>query len=108
MPSLLEDDDDDDDVAKVSKNELSWYYVPHGCDSNSLFMWAYLSLFLPKDQMQRIQILYYNDHFGCIDMDENLNRLFAYILVRLWENPSIMVVNNSERPYLRKICHHQQ
>ena len=49
--------------------DLEWYYIPHQCDLMALISWSYLKYAKPYDI---IDILYYPDHFVCVDQKNKI------------------------------------
>lgn len=52
---------------KYKQGDLEWYFLPHYCDMYSLFIREYLKRVYPQ---KKIDILYYLDHFICVDQVE--------------------------------------
>lgn len=57
----------DGDKFKFSKNSLEWLFIPHDCSIYVLIEWICLIHALPNN---KIDILYYVDHFVCIDQQQ--------------------------------------
>lgn len=55
------------DICKYNRWDLEWYYLPHGCDQYALLIREYIKLLYPN---KIIDILFYIDHFVCIDQQE--------------------------------------
>lgn len=63
-----------------NENDLEWYYIPHYCDLYSILTWQCLQYAFPDCVTD---ILYYPDHFVCIDQ---INKKIYDLQYDIWHD----------------------